>query len=123
MIGTVSIATRVKLRRSTVMRRAATRRTYNTSERAVARRAERVSKDIATSVVDSDTRSGIGFGKDGGYGKGYGKDKYAGKAYGKGKGGDGKGGMRKACFGCGSTEHVIKNCPKNTNVQQVEEDV
>ena len=66
---------------------------------------------------------GKGFGKDGGYGKGYGKDGYAGKAYGKGKGGDGKGGMRKACFGCGSTEHVIKNCPKNTNVQQVEEDV
>ena len=31
--------------------------------------------------------------------------------------------MRKAWFGCGSTEHVIKNCPKNTNVQQVEEDV
>ena len=66
---------------------------------------------------------GKGFGKDGGYGKDYGKDGYAGKAYGKGKGGDGKGGMRKACFGCGSTEHVINNCPKNTNVQQVEEDV
>ena len=66
---------------------------------------------------------GKGFSKDGGYGKGYGKDGYAGKAYGKGTGGGGKGGMRKACFGCGSTEHVIKDCPKNTNVQQVEEDV
>ena len=32
---------------------------YSTSERAVARRVERVSKDIATSVVDSGTRSGI----------------------------------------------------------------
>ena len=42
-----------------MMRRAATRRTYNTSERVLARRAERVSKDIATSVADSDTRSGI----------------------------------------------------------------
>ena len=71
----------------------------------------------------NDKGKGKGFGKDGGYGKSYGKDGYAGKAYGKGKGGDGKGGMRKACFGCGSTEHIIKNCPKNTNVQQVEEDV
>ena len=41
-----------------MMRRAATRCTCNTSERAV-RRAGKVSKDIATSVVDSDTRSGI----------------------------------------------------------------
>ena len=40
------------------MRKVATRRTYSTSERAVARRAERVSKDVATSV-DSDTRNGI----------------------------------------------------------------
>ena len=58
-IGTVSIATRVRLRRSNVMRRAATRRTHSTSERAVARWAERVSKDNATSVVGSGTRSGI----------------------------------------------------------------
>ena len=56
---------------------------------------------------------GKGFSKDGLYGEGYGKDGYAGKAYGKGKGGDGKGGMRKACFGCGSTENVVKDCPKN----------
>ena len=74
-------------------------------------------------LLQGQKAKGKGFGKDGGYGKGYGKDGYAGKAYGKGKGGDGKGGMRKACFGCGSTEHVIKHCPKNTNVQQVEEDV
>ena len=65
---------------------------------------------------------GKSFGKDAGYGKGYSRDGYAVKGYGKGKGGDGKGGMRKACFGCGSTEHIIKDCPKNTNVQRVEED-
>ena len=64
---------------------------------------------------------GKSFGKDGGYGKGYSKDGYAGKGYSKGKGG--KGGMRKACFGCGSAEHVITDCPKNTNVQRVEEDI
>ena len=39
-------------------------------------------------------------------------DSQARQAYGKGKGGDGKGGMRKACFGCGSTEHVIKKLPE-----------
>ena len=59
-----------------------------------------------------------GYGKDGYVGKGYGKDGY----YGKGKGGDGKGGMQRACFGCGSTDHFLRDCPKNSNVQQVEED-
>ncbi len=56
-----------------------------------------------------------GFGKDGGkggmigYGKGYGKD----GSYGKGFGKDGgKGGMIRACFGCGSTEHLLRDCPK-----------
>jgi hypothetical protein len=63
-----------------------------------------------------------GFGKDGsykGYGKGYGKD-----IWGKGKGDFGKGGvpMQRACFGCGSTEHILKDCPKNPmKVQQVTE--
>ena len=39
-------------------------------------------------------------GRDGEDGKGYDKDGYTGKGCGKGKGGDGKGGMWKACFGC-----------------------
>ena len=43
-----------------------------------------------------------GYDRDGEYGKGHGKDGYAGKLFGKGKGGDRKGGVRKACFGCGS---------------------
>jgi hypothetical protein len=49
-----------------------------------------------------------------GYDKGYGKGKD--NWYGKGKGSDyGKGGpvMQRACFGCGSTEHLLKDCPKN----------
>ena len=46
------------------------------------------------------------------------------RGYSKGKGGAmAKPGMRKACFGCVSTEHIIKDCPKNTNVQRVEEDI
>jgi hypothetical protein len=65
-----------------------------------------------------------GVGKDGGYGKGYGKD--FGKGYngyqGKGKGNDGKGTIQRACFGCGSTEHLLRDCPKNpAKIQQVEE--
>ena len=60
-----------------------------------------------------DGANGKGFGKDGGkgpwYGKGYGKE----GSYGKGIGKDGgKGGMPRACFGCGSTEHLLKDCPK-----------
>ena len=54
-----------------------------------------------------------GYGKDGGkgywYGKGNGKD----GAYGKGFGKDGgKGGMPRTCFGCGSTEYLLRDCPK-----------
>jgi hypothetical protein len=65
-----------------------------------------------------------GVGKDGGYSKGYGKD--FGKGYnryqGKGKGSDGKGTIQRACFGCGSTEHLLRDCPKNpAKIQQVEE--
>ena len=61
--GTASTATRARLRRSTTMRRAATRRTYSTVHRkgAVARWAAMVSEDIDTSVVDSGTRSGIAY--------------------------------------------------------------
>ena len=116
------------------MRREATRRTYNTSERAVARRAERVSKDIDTSVVDSDTRSGIATraiakpkrhsARTVGMAKVMVKDGYAGKAYGKGKlTSMGRAACGRPVLGVGYTEHVIKNCPKNTIVQQVEEDV
>jgi hypothetical protein len=64
-----------------------------------------------------------GYGKDGGY-KGHGKNGYKGYEgpYGKGKG-DGKAGMPRACFGCGSTDHVLRDCPKNpARVQQVEEE-
>ena len=63
------------------------------------------------------------YGKDSDYGKGYGKDSYY--HYGsKGKGGDqGKGvtsWMPKACFACGSTEHLLRDCPKNqAKVQNV----
>ena len=60
-------------------------------------------------------------GYDKGFGKGYGKDGW----YGKGKGEYGKGGMtsQRACFGCGSTEHILKDCPKNPNkVNQVTEE-
>ena len=53
-----------------------------------------------------------GFGKDGYYGKGFGKGPWYG-AYGKGTGKDGgKGGMARACFGCGSTEHLLRDCLK-----------
>ena len=69
-----------------------------------------------------------GFGKDGfkgnyGY-KGYGKGKDG--WIGKGKGGDyAKGGpvMQRACFGCGATDHLLKDCPKNPNkVNQVSQE-
>jgi hypothetical protein len=81
---------------------------------------------------------GKGFGKDGGGGKGYGKNSEYGKGgwygkgdnyYGKGgykgngKGNDvSKGGMQRACFGCGALDHVVKDCPKNPRIQQVEDE-
>ena len=85
---------------------------------------------------------GKGFGKDGGskghgktndytkggwYAKGYGKSDIGKGGYyykGNGKGNDtGKGGVQRACFGCGALDHVIKDCPKNPRIQQVEEEV
>ena len=114
------------------MRRAATRRTYSTSERAVARRAERVSKDIATSVVGSGTRSGSATrarakGKVSartvcmaklwqGYTRRQGVRQRKGRRW-QGRHAEG------LFWVCGSTEHVVEDCPRNTNVQQVEEDV
>ena len=87
-------------------------------------------------------RKGKGFGKEGykGFGKGgykgnfgykgFGKDGYKGSGkdgwYGKGKGSEyGKGGptLQRACFGCGATDHVFKDCPKNpNNIQQVQQE-
>jgi hypothetical protein len=64
-----------------------------------------------------------GVGKEGGkgqaYGKGYGKEGY----YTKGSGKDGgKGGMMRACFGCGSTDHLLKDCPKRGGaIQSIEQ--
>ena len=64
-----------------------------------------------------------GYGKDGMYGKGYGKDGGNYLGYGKGKGGDGKGGMPRACFGCGATDHLLRDCPNNpSKVNQVEQE-
>ena len=43
---------------------------------------------------------------------------------GQGYGGEWKGmnGMKRACFVCGSTDHLMKDCPNNTaKIQQVEE--
>ena len=48
-----------------------------------------------------------GYGKDNTWGKGKGKDHGYGKGYGEGKGA----GMRRACFTCGSTEHLMRYCP------------
>ena len=39
-----------------------------------------------------------------------------------GKGEQGKAWMQKACFGCGSTEHLLKDCPKNPKIQNVEDE-
>ena len=49
----------------------------------------------------------------GNYGKGYGEDGY----YHKGE--QGKGGMQRACFGCGSAEHLLKDCPKKPQIRNV----
>jgi cellular nucleic acid-binding protein len=79
---------------------------------------------------------GKGKASDKGMGKGYGKDNFKGGLqfkgfgkgygwYGKGKGDFGKGGgtAQRACFGCGSTEHLLKDCPKAPNkVNQVTEE-
>ena len=46
----------------------------------------------------------------------------------KGHGGEGKGtnGMKRACFICGSTDHLMRDCPQNTQstakIQQIEEE-
>jgi hypothetical protein len=69
-----------------------------------------------------------GYGKDGA--KGYGKDSFKGCGGWYGKGGEGpehgKGGattMPRACFGCGATDHIIWDCPKNPiKVQTVEQE-
>ena len=54
--------------------------------------------------------------------KGFGKDGW----YCKGKGNEyGKGGrtLQLACFGCGATDHLLKDCPKNPNkIQQVQQE-
>ena len=80
---------------------------------------------------------GKGYGKDGSYMKGYSKGGVKGQEYKggykgykgfgkdgwyKGKGDYSKGGpvTQRACFGCGSTEHLLRDCPKNpAKVQQV----
>ena len=85
-------------------------------------------------------KSNDGYGKGGGYkgdmygykGDWYGKDNFKGgyqaKGYGwngKGKGELGKGGgsTMRACFGCGSTDHILRDCPKQANkVNQVTEE-
>ena len=67
-----------------------------------------------------------GCGKEGIYGKSHGKDSFYSKGSGKdgnyGKGEQGKAWMQKACFGCGSTEHQLKDCPENPKIQNVEDD-
>ena len=66
-----------------------------------------------------------GFGKGDQYGKGNWYAKGSGDQYGKGNlhtKGSGKGGMPRACFGCGSLEHLMRDCPDNPRVQQVEEE-
>ena len=67
-----------------------------------------------------------GYGKEGSYGKSHGKDSFYSKGSGKdgyyGKGEQGKAWMQKACFGCGSTEHLLKDCPKNPKIQNVEDE-
>ena len=68
--------------------------------------------------------AGKGHGKDNEYGKGYKGNVHGGSGF-RGKGGDwyGQGVMRKACFVCGSTEHLARDCPKNQNrVQSVEDE-
>ena len=69
-----------------------------------------------------------GYGKnswDGGYKgfKGYGKDGWAGKnGWGGGKGQENPKGTQRACFTCGATDHLMKDCPEKVQqVQKVEE--
>ena len=67
-----------------------------------------------------------GYGKEGSHGKSHGKDSFYSKGSGKdgyyGKGEQGKAWMQKACFGCGSTEHLLKDCPENPKIQNVEDE-
>ena len=62
-------------------------------------------------------------GKSGGY---WNKGGYKGDGKGgKGEGKTGKGGwtnpMPRACFGCGSTTHLLRDCPNNKTTQEVQE--
>ena len=71
---------------------------------------------------------GKGFGKEGD--KGFGMDGYKGVGkdglYGREQGQrlrQGRSPKQRACFGCGATDHLLKDCPKNPNkIQQVQQE-